>query len=105
MTATTRDLELQRTWHEEDYKGFVDFLHGYLGNLAHKFGLNQVSLLFLQTNKKGDKSKKKQTVVIEETIEDEVFVESVDRSRTVKFLKHNTWRLDNLEHLKDDSSC
>lgn len=78
MTATTRDLELQRTWHEEDYKGFVDFLHGYLGNLAHKFGLNQVSLLFLQTNKKGDKSKKKQTVVIEETIEDEVFVESVD---------------------------
>ncbi|XP_034314973.2 uncharacterized protein [Magallana gigas] len=31
-----------------------------------------------QTNKKGDKSKKKQTVVIEETIEDEVFVESVD---------------------------
>lgn len=53
-------------------------MHGCLGNLAHKFGLNQVSLLFLQTNKKGDKSKKKQTVVIEETIEDEVFVESVD---------------------------
>lgn len=53
-------------------------MHGCLGNLAHKFGLNQVSLLFLQKNKKGDKSKKKQTVVIEEIIEDEVFVESVD---------------------------
>lgn len=59
MTATTRDLELQRTWHEEDYKGFVDFLHGYLGNLAHKFGLKQVSYFFRQTKRETNPKRNK----------------------------------------------